>query len=159
MLGKLGFIIAGTALTMFAMGRVESLAAHRGFGGPSAWAQSWADLGDDDSAASQPDTVPDVSGSYDGSIQDHRLGLGEIAADIAQNGSKLTGEWNSSFGAGTLKGSVKPNGKVHARLKITGGHGCGLNIQGVFQNGDEIVGKYEVTGCGKSDHGTFDIVD
>jgi hypothetical protein len=142
------------------MGRVESLAAHRGFSGSVAFAQQWDDQLGNDTVDSQPDSVPDVSGSYDGSMQDHRFGLGEIVADITQNGSKLTGDWNSSFGGpGTLKGSVRPNGKVHARLKITGGHGCGLNVEGVFTNGDEIVGKYQVTGCGKADHGTLDITD
>lgn len=159
MLRKLGFVIAGTALTMFAMGRVESLASHRGFAGPAAWAQSWTDS-DDDAADSQSDTVPDVGGNYTGTIEDHRFGMGDISADITQNGSALTGTWTASFGGpGTLKGAVKPNGKIHARLKITGGHGCGLNIQGTFKNGDEIAGKYQVTGCKKSDHGTFDVTD
>jgi hypothetical protein len=102
--------------------------------------------------------VPDVSGSYSGTIQDAKLGSGAISADIIQNGSDLTGSWDASFGGpGTLKGKVKPNSKVHARLKITGGKGCGLNIEGTFQNGNEIAGKYQVTGCKKSDHGTFDM--
>jgi len=158
--GKFVFVIAGVFLASFAMARVESVAAHRGFTGSVACAQQWDDQLGNDAVDTQPDTVPDVSGSYDGSIQDHRFGSGEIVADITQNGSKLTGDWNSSFGGpGTLKGSVRPNGKVHARLKITGGHGCGINIQGVFKNGDEIVGKYQVTGCGKADHGTFDMID
>jgi len=46
---------------------------------------------------------------------------------------------------------------VKARLKIKGG--CGVSIKGVFQGGDEIVGTYKVTGCGKSDGGTFDMFD
>ena len=157
---KIVFVAAGVFLASFAMARTQSLIMHQGFGGSAAWAQNWADPADDDSVDSQPDAVPSIAGSYDGSIQDHRFGLGELVANIVQNGSKLTGDWNSSFGGpGTIKGSVKPNGKVHLRLKITGKHGCGINAEGVFENGDELVGKYQVTGCGKSDHGTFDIID
>jgi hypothetical protein len=159
--GKIAFIITGVFLTSFAMGRVESLTAHRGFSGSIAFAQQWDDSFGSADIDSQPDkTVPDVSGSYTGTVQDHKLGTGDISADIIQNGSRLTGDWDSDFGGpGTINGRVKPNGKVHLRLKITGARGCGLNAQGVFRGGDEIVGKYQVTGCKKSDHGTFDIFD
>jgi hypothetical protein len=112
----------------------------------------------DDAANSQPDSVPNVAGSYTGTLEDRRFGAGEISADVVQNGSKLSGTWDATFGGpGTIKGSVKSSGKVHARLKIKGG--CGVTIKGVFQGGDEIVGTYKVTGCGKSDGGTFDMFD
>jgi hypothetical protein len=157
---KIVFVVTGVFMASFAVARAQSLIMHQGFAGSAAWAQNWADPADDDSATSQPDAVPTVGGSYSGSVQDKRFGPGGIEADIIQNGSKLTGMWNSDFGGpGTIKGSVKPNGKVHMRLKITGKGGCGLNVQGLFQNGNEIIGKYQVTGCGKSDHGTFDITD
>ena len=158
MLARIGFVVGGIVLSMFVMGRVESLATHRGFAGPAACAQLWTDPADDADVDSQPAAVPDVSGSYSGTIQDAKLGPGEITAEISQTGSTLTGSWDSTFGGpGTLKGKVKPNSKVHARLKITGGKGCGLNVQGTFQNGNEIAGKYQVTGCKRSDHGTFDM--
>jgi hypothetical protein len=159
---KIVFVVAGMFLASFSMARTQSLIMHQGFAGSAAWAQNWADPADDDSVASQPDMVPSVGGSYTGSVQDKRFGAGGIEADVIQNGSKLTGTWDTDINGGavgTIKGSVKPNGKVHMRLKITGQGGCGLNVQGLFQNGDEIIGKYQVTGCGKSDHGTFDITD
>ena len=85
MLGKIGFVITGTVLAMFIMGRVESLAAHRGFGGSSAWAQQWDDPADDaspqDDVVSQPELVPDVSGSYFGTLDDHRFGPGVLSAN------------------------------------------------------------------------------
>jgi len=32
-------------------------------------------------------------------------------------------------------------------------------MHGTFENVDENSGVYTVTGCGKSDHGTFDVTD
>jgi len=162
MLKKIGFVTAGVVLATFVMGRVESLAAHRGFGGSLAWAQQWDDSAgdtspqDDDSMKKSP--PPDVSGTYSGTIEDHRFGAGTISATISQSGSKLSGSWDATFGGpGTLKGTVKSNGAITARLKIKGG--CGLNAHGTFESGDEISGTYQVTGCGRSDHGTFDMTD
>lgn len=100
MVGKISFVIAGIVLTTFVMGRVESLAAHRGFGGGSdAWAQSWDDsAGDassqaDDSLAKMP--PPDVSGSWSGLVEDHRFGEGDISATVNQKRAKLSGSWTS----------------------------------------------------------------
>jgi|HubBroStandDraft_6_1064221.scaffolds.fasta_scaffold235791_2 hypothetical protein len=160
MLAKIGFVIAGTALAMFAMGRVESLAAHHGFSGSQAWAQQWDDSSGDSSSADDSESKsspPNVAGTYSGTIEDHRFGAGTISATISQNGSKLSGPWSSSFGSGTLKGKVSSKGTISARLKLKGG--CGLNMHGTFENGDEIAGVYTVTGCGKADHGTFDMTD
>jgi len=155
---KSAFVFAAALISSFAMGRAQSLIAHQGFVGPVACAQQWDDSMSDDAANAQPDTVPNVAGSYSGTLEDHRFGMGDITADIVQNGSKLSGNWSSDFGGpGTIKGSVKASGAVKARLKIKGG--CGVSIKGVFQGGDEIVGTYKVTGCGKSDGGTFDMFD
>jgi hypothetical protein len=163
MMGKIGLVITGTVLAMFVMGRVESLAAHRGFGGSTAWAQNWDDPADDAGVDSQPATVPDVSGSYSGPVEDHRFGSGTIAVEISQggpSGGKLSGPWETDLNGGavgTLKGKVKPNNKVAMKLKITGKGSCGLNAHGIFENGNEISGVYHTTGCGHPDHGTFDI--
>ncbi len=162
MLGKIGFVMGVTVLAMFMMGRVESLAAHRGFGGSTAWAQQGDDPAGDaspqDAFVAQPDAVPDVSGTWSGALEDHRFGHGDVFVEISQNGSKLSGSWDSNLDNGVgggLKGKVRPNNKVHLRLKIKGN--CGLNAQGTFQNGDEIAGNYQANGCSKSDHGSFDI--
>lgn len=159
MLGKIGFGIAGTVLAMFVMGRAESLGSHCGFGGSIAWAQNWDDPADDADVDSQPATVPDVSGSYSGTIDDHRKGAFTISATISQAGAKLSGPWSSSFGGGTLKGKVTANSDVTMTLKIHGKGGCSLNAHGTFENGDEISVVYHATGCHHSDHGTFDITD
>jgi hypothetical protein len=156
---KIGLMVTGAVLAMFAMGHVESLAAHRGFAGSTAWAQSWDDEADDAAVDSQPPTVPNVGGSYSGTLQDHRLGTGDIAITINQTGSKLSGTWNSSFsGSGThhFKGKVKSDSTVIMALHF---HGCTVAVKGTFQNGDEILGGYKVLNCGRSDHGTIDITD
>jgi hypothetical protein len=158
---KIIFVMAAVLVASIGMGRVESLIAHQEFAGPIASAQAWADS--DSGDASSPDAmVPNVSGNYTGPVSDHRFGAGTITANITQMNSTLGGTWHTTINGGaggTMNGSVKPNGKVHARLKITGQGGCGINIQGLFKNGNEIAGKYQVTGCGHADKGTFDMTD
>jgi hypothetical protein len=158
MLGKFGFVAIATVLAMCVMGRVESLAAHRGFAGSMVWAQEW----DDADADSGSPTLPNVAGTYNGNVVDHKMGPGTITATIAQGGPSggvLTGSWATSFGPVNegLKGKVKPNSPFKRQLKI-GGH-CGLIAHGTFENGNEIVGVYHTTGCNHPDNGTFDMTD
>jgi hypothetical protein len=159
---KIGLIVICAALTTFAMGRVESLAAHRGFAGSTAWAQSWDDSADD-AASTQSPTLPNVAGTYSGSIEDHRFGNGTISATISQGGTSggvLSGSWSTDVGGGitsSLKGKVLANSSVTLRLKVRGA--CHLVAHGTFENGDEIVGVYHASGCGGADHGHFDMTD
>jgi hypothetical protein len=60
MRAKIAAVIAGTALAIFALGRVESLRAGRGFADSLAWAQDSVDLADD--AAVQQDDASDQEG-------------------------------------------------------------------------------------------------
>jgi hypothetical protein len=151
-------VVAGVFLASFVAGRAGSLIAHHGFAGPAAWAQGWDEPSD---GADSPDaTPPDIAGSYSGSATDHRFGDGTISAIISQHGSKVSGSWETDLNGGShgsLKGTVKANGAVKIRLKIRGS--CGLNVSATFENGDEIAGTYKVTGCGKPDHGMFDMID
>ena len=158
MLARIGFAVGGFVLLMFAMGRVESLFAHRGFAGSTAWAEDWFTSPDDADVDTQPATVPDVSGTYTGTVNDDRDGSGSAGATINQNRKGLTGSWSFFFHGGTLKGKVDSNGNLHIRLKAGGR--CGANFKGTFQNGNEITGSYQVTGCrkGNGDHGTLDIL-
>jgi hypothetical protein len=148
---KIGLMVIGAALAMFAMGR-----------GSTAWAQSWDDPADD-AASAQPTTLPNIAGSYSGDVADHRFGDGTLSATISQGGPSggvLSGNWSTDIGGGAsgpLKGKVKPNNAVTLRLKIHGN--CHLVAHGTFENGDEIVGVYHAAGCGGPDHGTFDITD
>ena len=165
MSGKIDFVITGIVLTMFAMGLVESLAVHHGFDGSTALAQQWDDPADDaspqDDVVSQSETVPDISGFYDGSLDDHIHGPGVLTADVTQNGSKLSGTSNIGFstGTGSFKGKVTSKGKVHAILSVPTKKGCFLNLHGTFQSRDEISGVFTANGCGKpADFGTFDII-
>lgn len=122
MLGKIGFVMGFMVLPMFMMGPVESLAMHRGFAGTAAWAGQWDDTAGDaspqDDVVAQPDSLPDVSGSYSGSVESHRFGNGSLSATISQggpSGGSLSGGWGTDLDGGienTLKGKVKPNSKV-----------------------------------------------
>ena len=164
MLAKVGLMIAGTALAMFAMGRIEGVAAHRGFAGSVACAQEWNDQGDDASAQDDADSEAAVSASgvYSGTIMDSGEGDGMISAAISQIHSKLVGTFvatfqSANYGPGFVKGKIK-NGAINARLKFSLKGKCGLNFHGTFQNGNEITGSYTMTGCsGKSNSGTFDM--
>jgi len=165
MLAKVGLVIAGTALAMFAMGRIESIATHHGFGGSVACAQESNDPGDDDASVqddADSEAAVSASGVYSGTIMDSGEGDGMISAAISQIHSKLTGTFVATFqtanyGPGFVKGKIK-NGAINARLKFSLNGKCGLNFHGTFQNGNEITGDYAMTGCkGKSNHGTFDM--
>ena len=164
MLAKVGFVIAGTALAMFTMGRFETLAAHRGFGGSVAYAQETNDPGDYSSSQDDVDGEPDVTagGVYSGTITDSGEGEGTISAAISQIHSKLIGTFVATFvsadyGPGFVKGKIK-NGVIKARLRFSLKGKCGLSFHGTFQNGNEISGTYSMTGCnGKSNTGSFDM--
>jgi hypothetical protein len=156
--GKIIFVMAGIFLATFAMGRVESFAAHRGFGGSLAWAQSWGDLSGDASPQtgdSQAQTAPpNIAGPWVGTIDDHHFGEGDLSFEFTQNGSKLKGTYDSSFGGGKLKGKIKSDGSISAALKIEGS--CVLAAHGTLEAG-EITGVYHAAGCARSDHGTFEV--
>jgi hypothetical protein len=164
MLAKVSLVIASTALAMFSMGRIESIAAHHGFGDPVACAQESNDPGDDASAQDDADSEAAVSASgvYSGAIMDSGEGDGMISAAISQIHSKLTGNFVATFqttnyGPGFVKGKIK-NGAINARLNFSIKGKCGLNFHGTFQNGNEISGNYTMTGCkGQSNHGSFDM--
>jgi hypothetical protein len=164
MVAKVGLVIAGTALAMFVMGRFEGLAAHKGFNGPVAYAQESTDPGYDSSSQDGVDSEPDlsVSGIYSGTITDSGEGGGMISAAVTQIHSKVVGTFVATFasadyGPGFVKWKIK-NGAIHGRLKFSLRGKCGLNFHGTFQNGDEISGTYQMTGCnGKSNSGSFDM--
>src|SRR5580692_10572916 len=108
MRAKIGLVTIGLGLAMFAMGRVENVARHRGFSESAAWAQESDDQADDavsqDDAAdqgeavSQDDAAPQddlavqnarhrknickVCGNYSGKIISNSLGTGTIMVGI-----------------------------------------------------------------------------
>jgi hypothetical protein len=151
MLAKIGLVIVGTALAMSAMGRVENVVAHRGFGSSVVCAQE------------SNDPATSASGVYSGTIVDNNLGTGMISASLSQQHSKLDGTFvatfvSSNYGPGFVNGKISSNGSINARLKFSLKGKCGLNFHGTFQNGNEISGDYTMTGCKKmSDHGTFEM--
>jgi len=106
MLAKIGFVIGAIALATFTMDRVESLVAHRDFAGSIAWAEDWDSSADDadTEADSQPAAVPDISGVYSGTVNDHLSGSGSADATISQTNNSLTGTFNTFFNSGTLRG-------------------------------------------------------
>ena len=157
-MGKIIFVMVSVVLATFAIGRVEGLAAHRGFGGAVAWAQSWDDLTGDTSPqtdGSEAQTAPtNIAGTWAGTLDDHLLGAGNLGFVITQNGSKFTGTYSSTFGGGKLKGKIKSDGSIAAALKIRGS--CVLAAHGTLAAG-EIKGVYHAAGCARGDHGTFQV--
>jgi hypothetical protein len=95
----LGFMIAGVAIALFATGGVVKLYAHRGFAGSTAWAEQPDSSADDQDAASKQ-IEPDITGSYTGTLDDHKRGPGDLSADITQTGPKVFGSWSSSADGG-----------------------------------------------------------
>ena len=179
---KIGVVIAGIALAMFVVSRVQNLRAGRDFLGSQAWAQELDDQGGDtasqDDAASQADvdsqddaasqngadsikaTPVPASGVYSGTVMDNAKGAGKISAAISQIHSKLIGTWQDTFvPPAFISGTISSKGKISMSMRfyITGN--CGYIFTGVFAHGDEISGNYRLNGCKGSapDHGTLDM--
>ena len=185
MLAKIGFVITGIGLAMFAMGRVESVASHCGFSESAVWAQESDDHPGDavsqDDNASQPDVAPQddqavqnaghknvckVCGTYSGQIISNSLGTGTIMLGIIPANipfrSKVIGTWIDSFDntPAFLKGSASSNGGVSLQFRLKAKGHCLFKFHGTFENGNEISGTYNTNGCsGPSDSGTIDITD
>jgi hypothetical protein len=153
--GKISFIVTGTVLAMFVMGRAESFLAHRGLGGSITYAQTWSDLGDEDSEQDDSKKAPpQIAGMWDGTAIDHLLGTGTFDLSIDQVGRELSGAVTSELGDGTFSGHIKPNGEIKTKFKV--GIKCTLKAHATFDAGaDEITGVYHASHCGKPDHGTF----
>jgi hypothetical protein len=146
---KIGLMVIGAAIAMFAIGQIAA---------STAWAQD--DEAADAAADSQPPTVPDVGGTYSGSLDDHRKGNGTISATIDQSGKLLSGTWSSDLKAGgKLTGKVNASSDVTMTLKLHGKAGCSLDAKGTFENGNEISMVFVAVGCHHSDHGTIDMTD
>jgi len=175
MKAKIGVVIAGIALAMFVMSRVENLRAGRGFGGSLAWAQESDDQAGDatsqDDAASQADsasqgddsidaTTVSASGIYSGTVMDNNMGAGTISAAISQIHSKLIGNWQDTFvPPAFIMGTIKSNGTISMRMRFHLKGNCGYVFNGVFEHGNEISGDYTLNGCKgmAPDHGTLDM--
>jgi hypothetical protein len=80
MLAKIGLVITGIVLAVFAMGRVESVAKHRGFSESAVWAQESDDQADD--AVSQDDDASqaDAASQDDQAVQ--MLGIKVFASSV-----------------------------------------------------------------------------
>jgi hypothetical protein len=178
MLTKIGLVITGIGLAMFAMARVENVARHRGFSESQAWAQESGEQADDavsqdDDAASQADAASqddgdgqDTSGCkdgpagglYSGTVMDNNMGAGTIEGAFFQCRGKLTGNWQDTFvHPAFFSGTIKSNGAISAFLKFHLFSKCGYIFHGVFEHGNEIAGSYKLSGCKgmAADGGTF----
>ncbi len=177
MLSKIGLVITGIVLAVFAIGRVENVAKHRGFSESAVWAQESDDQADDavsqDDAAPQADAAPQddadpqnasgckagpASGIYSGTVMDNNMGAGTISGAFSQCGGKLTGNWQDTFvPPAFFSGKIKSNGAISARMKFHVFGKCGYLFHGVFENGNEISGSYTLNGCKgmAPDGGTF----
>ena len=178
MRAKLGVVIAGVALAIFAVGRVENRNGRFAFADSSAWAQESDDQADEAVSpgddTSQPDTASptdadttkpapvSAGGVYSGTVMDNNQGAGKISAAISQIHAKIIGTWQDTFvPPAFIAGTIKANGNLNWRMPFGLKGNCGYLFTGVFKNGNEISGSYKVNGCGKkvaADHGTLDMI-
>jgi hypothetical protein len=178
MRSKIGVVIAGGALAILASGHVENLSARFAFADSSAWAQESDDQADEaaspDEDTPQPDTAsPDdadatkpapvsAGGVYSGTVMDNNQGAGKISAAISQIHAKIIGTWQDTFvPPAFIAGTIKANGNLNLRMRFYIKGNCGYLFTGVFKNGNEISGSYQVNACGKkvaADHGTLDMI-
>jgi hypothetical protein len=176
MLAKIGLVITGIGLAMFAMARVENVARQRGFSESTVWAQESDGQADDavshDDNASQADASQDdgdgqdtrgckagpAGGLYSGTVMDNNKGAGMIEGAFFQCRGKLTGNWQDTFVLPAFfNGTIKSNGAIKATMRFHLFSKCGYIFHGVFENGNEIAGSYKLSGCKgmAADGGTF----
>jgi hypothetical protein len=103
------------------------------------------------------DDEDNLSGNYQGTIQDSLVGTGTITATLVQNDSTVTGTFQTSFPAGTSGGSLSGtrNGDAFTFILTPSQPlACPLNVA-VTVDGDEIQGTYAAFNCPVAETGSF----
>lgn len=104
--------------------------------------------------------IPDVAGSYTGTLQDADSGPGTITLTIAQKGNHITGVWGTSYpngegNGGRLTGTVSRT-SVHAKLTTPFAH-CFYTVL-VSISVDRFQGTFaDNRRCPEEDGGSFTI--
>ncbi len=120
---------------------------------------------DDATVAPDSQTVPaQMAGTWTGSIDDVKYGVGTLTLDLTQIKSTVGGtfsiEWPQDSPSGTVKGSAKGE-KVKLTVTATNQpHACTVKLTGKVLTLDEYTGSYKA--IGNSRHckakGTFDVI-
>jgi hypothetical protein len=99
----------------------------------------------------------DVSGNYQGTIQDSLAGSGTMTATLAENDSTVTGTFATSFpqgnGGGSVSGSRTDNALTLTVIPAVG-TACPVNVTATI-DGDEIRGTYAAFNCNVPETGNF----
>jgi hypothetical protein len=107
------------------------------------------------------DDTENISGNYQGDIQDSLAGHGTIVASIAQNGTALSGTFQAIFPAADLIGSGSLSGSITgSAIALIGTPSdptdCPFRLTAAV-DGDDISGTYAVFNCTVALSGTIDI--
>jgi hypothetical protein len=164
------FMILTTSLAVFGIGHMRALVAHGQFGCAVASAQSYngGSSADDDAATAPDDAVadkhkvppPDIAGEWEGELDDNFFGFSPVDVGINQKGTKLSGSWDSDFGAGKITGSI--NGAGEIKMSLKDGGSCHLQAVGELVTVGEIELTFKVKSCKgapKHDFGSIDIFE
>ncbi len=104
-------------------------------------------------------TIPDVAGTYAGTIDDSAGGQGTLSLTVEQNGKQITGVWSTAYSepgfeglSGTLTGTVSKTG-IRATLKSTIRRCHYLAIATIAST--SFQGTFTGIHCPEDDSGTF----
>jgi hypothetical protein len=115
-------------------------------------------------AADSLDTLPNVAGTYKGTIDDEHVGAGTLTIVLKQSGSAISGtftpDWKGHSKTLDISGKVYvAKGVTHVRYTVTGTKICPANAHGTVSATHHLNGGYVVSNCGKNDtKGTYKTV-
>ena len=100
-----------------------------------------------------------VSGTFRGTIQDSVAGTGTATVTLAQDGSDLTGTFQTTFanpsnnGSGSVRGSVNGN-TITLQTAPSVPTACPFNVTATVQGG-QVTGTYAAFNCTVAASGTL----
>lgn len=108
------------------------------------------------------ETVAAVAGNYRGTVQDSVAGPGTVVVSIAQNGSSLTGTFQTTFqvaannNSGSLTGTVSGS-SVTLTVTPSRTTSCPFTVTATMVTATRLMGTYAAFNCTVAVSGTIDV--
>lgn len=115
----------------------------------------------EETTTQQSTGVPDIAGTYVGSLYDNIAGRGVVTVTILQDGKTLTGTWATEFASsqrygnsGELQGVLITTTTAQVYLSSSVPGACPF-LATIVVEGTELTGTYAAHNCTRGDGGSF----
>jgi hypothetical protein len=108
------------------------------------------------------DGVPNLAGTWTGTIQDSLAGTGALLLTIGQRDTQLSGSWQSTFpdpannNGGNLSGTVG-DASIALVLSASRPGACSFTVAANRDDDRHFTGTYASFNCGRAQGGTLDV--